>query len=42
MKRFDTILPAAGSSNSCVELTIEELVKASQAEEWVDVCKIQV
>ena len=42
MKRFDTILPAAGSSNSCVELTIEELEKASQAEEWVDVCKIQV
>ncbi len=42
MKRFDTILPAAGSSNSCVELTIKELEKASQAEEWVDVCKIQV
>ncbi len=40
MRRFDTLLPAAGSSNSCVELTLEELYKTSQAEEWVDVCKI--
>lgn len=40
MKRFDTLLPAAGSSNSCVELTIEELYKASRAEEWIDVCKL--
>lgn len=40
MKRFDTLLPAAGSSNSCVELTLEELYKASKAEEWVDVCKL--
>ena len=40
MKRFDTLLPAAGSSNSCVELTLEELYKASKAEEWIDVCKL--
>lgn len=39
MKRFKTLLPAAGSSNSCIELTLEELCKASKAEGWVDVCK---
>ena len=39
MKRFETVYPAAGSSNSCVEVTMEELYKASKAKEWVDVCK---
>ena len=29
MKRFETVFPAAGSSNSAVELTCEELEKAS-------------
>lgn len=41
MKRFKTVLPAAGSSNSCVELTLEELELASKFTEWVDVCKLQ-
>ncbi len=40
MKRFDTVLPAAGSSNSCVVVTLEELEKASKAAGWVDVCKL--
>lgn len=40
MKRFDIMLPAAGSSNSCVRLTLEELEKASKAEAWIDVCKM--
>ena len=40
LKRFDTIYPACGSSNSAVKLTIEELEKASNFEKWVDVCKI--
>lgn len=40
MKRFDSVLPAAGSANSCVELTLEELEKASKAAGWVDVCKL--
>ena len=40
MKRFDIMLPAAGSSNSCVRLTLEELMSASKAEGWVDVCKL--
>ena len=39
MKRFDTILPAAGSSSSCVRLSPDELEKASGAEAWIDVCK---
>lgn len=39
MKRFDIMLPAAGSSNSCVRLTLEELEKASKAAGWIDVCK---
>ena len=39
MKRFDMALPAAGSSNSCVRLTIEELERSCPESEWVDVCK---
>ena len=39
LKRFDTIYPACGSSNSAVKLTIEELEKASNYEKWIDVCK---
>jgi prolyl-tRNA editing enzyme YbaK/EbsC (Cys-tRNA(Pro) deacylase) len=39
LKRFETVFPAAGSGNSAVELTIEELEKHSNYKEWVDVCK---
>lgn len=40
MKRFDTIFPAAGSDNSAIELTPDELEKYSQNfVKWVDVCK---
>ena len=39
MKRFETVFPAAGSSNSAVELTIAELEKYSGFTSWVDVCK---
>lgn len=39
MKRFDTIYPACGSSNSAVELAPEELEMLSEAAGWVDVCK---
>lgn len=39
LKRFETVFPAAGSSNSAVELTCEELEKYSRAQEWIDVCK---
>lgn len=39
MKRFDTIFPAAGSSNSSIELTCDEIERFSNADKWVDVCK---
>ncbi len=39
LKRFETVFPAAGSDNSAIELTIEELEKYSGCREWVDVCK---
>ncbi|MET1170819.1 YbaK/EbsC family protein [Paenibacillus amylolyticus] len=39
LKRFDTIYPACGSSNSAIELTIKQLEKYSSYSEWIDVCK---
>lgn len=39
LKRFETIFPACGSSNSAIELTIPELEEHSGYREWVDVCK---
>lgn len=39
LKRFDIIYPAAGSSNSAVKLSIDELEKCASPCEWIDVCK---
>ena len=39
LKRFETVFPACGSSNSAIELTIPELEKYSSYVSWVDVCK---
>ena len=40
LKRFETVFPAAGSDNSAIEFTCEELEKySSNFQEWVDVCK---
>ena len=39
LKRFDTVSPACGSSNSAIELTIPQLEQLSGAKQWVDVCK---
>ena len=39
LKRFETVFPAAGSSNSMIELSIEELERYSHSLQWVDVCK---
>lgn len=39
LKRFDTVFPAAGSSNSAIELTCDELEKYSSSLAWIDVCK---
>lgn len=40
LKRFETVFPACGSSNSAIELTMEELELYSGFETWVDVCKL--
>ena len=39
LQRFETVFPAAGSSNSAIELTIAELEQYSGFTAWVDVCK---
>lgn len=39
LKRFETVFPACGSSNSAIELTIPELEQYSRYTQWVDVCK---
>lgn len=39
LKRFETVFPVCGSSNSAIELSIAELEKFSGAEGWIDVCK---
>ena len=39
LRQFDTVFPAAGSSNSAIEVTMEELERFSGSTNWVDVCK---
>lgn len=39
LKQFETVFPACGSSNSAIEVTIEELEKYSNFVSWIDVCK---
>ncbi|MCI9556379.1 MAG: YbaK/EbsC family protein [Lawsonibacter sp.] len=39
LKRFDTVFPAAGSSNSAIELTCGELEEYSRSLGWVDLCR---
>lgn len=41
MKRFPTVFPACGSSNSAIEMTMEDLEEHSGYEAWVDVCKLR-
>lgn len=40
LKRFETVFPACGSSNSAIELSIDELERYSGFISWVDVCKL--
>ena len=39
LKRFETVFPACGSSNSAIELTIPELERYSSFSSWVCVTK---
>jgi prolyl-tRNA editing enzyme YbaK/EbsC (Cys-tRNA(Pro) deacylase) len=41
LKRFQTVFPACGSSNTAIELSCDELYKYSYGIKWVDVCKIR-
>lgn len=41
LKRFDTVFPACGSSNSAIELNMQELEKYSASLGWIDVCKYE-
>lgn len=38
LKRFDTVFPAAGSSNSAIELSCDELFEYSGAISWEELC----
>ncbi|HBU12998.1 MAG TPA: EBSC protein [Clostridiales bacterium] len=39
LRRFDTVFPSCGASNSAIQLTCDELEEYSRARKWVDVCK---
>lgn len=34
------MIPACGSSNSAVKLSIDELERTSEYKKWIDVCKV--
>lgn len=40
LQRFSSVFPACGSSNSAIELTLDELEKCAEFKEWIDVCKL--
>ena len=40
LRRFETVFPACGSSNSAIELTLPELEKYSHSCAWIDVTKL--
>jgi prolyl-tRNA editing enzyme YbaK/EbsC (Cys-tRNA(Pro) deacylase) len=37
LKNYETVFPACGSSNSAIELSIDELENYSNYKEWIDV-----
>ena len=39
LERFTTVFSACGSSNSAIELSIDELEKYAGSVSWIDVCK---
>ena len=39
LKRFNTVFPACGSSNSAIELTCDDLFNITASVKWIDVCK---
>ena len=41
LRRFETVFPACGSSNSAIEVTLSELEKFSGSDKWIDVCRLK-
>ena len=39
LRRFDSVYPACGSSNSAIRLNCDELFEIADSQGWVDVCK---
>lgn len=39
LRRYDSVLPAAGSANSCIRLTLAEWERYARTDRWVDVCR---
>lgn len=39
LRRFTTVFPACGSSNSAIEMTMDELEQHSGSRAWISVCK---
>ena len=39
LKDFEVVYPSAGSTNSAVKMTPEEILKVTEAQ-WVDVCNV--
>ena len=39
LRVHETVFPAAGSENSAIETTIDQLERFTSYKEWVDVCK---
>lgn len=40
LRRFETVYPAAGGSNTAIELNMDELFEYSGALQWIDICKL--
>lgn len=40
LKRFETVFPACGSSNSAIELTPDRLFEITKSLEWIDISKL--
>lgn len=41
LKRFKQVYPAAGSPNSAVQLSLDELAHHAHVREWIDVCQLK-
>lgn len=40
LKRFETVYPACGSSNSCIKLSLTDLENITNPVDWIDITKI--